>query len=300
MSDPASPAPPPTPDRYIDKFLRYLDIERNASPHTLLNYRLDLVQCRNFLQQPWDDVTHLSLRRYLAQMKQAALSKRTIARRLAALRSFFRFLCREGLLKDNPAVAISTPKLERRLPVFLTEGDVGKLLEAPSGAGAWPLRDRAILETLYSTGMRVSELVGLRLEDVDMIGGTTKVLGKGKRERLTPIGEPALRAIQAYLHERPKQASAGGAVFVSRRGTRLSARSVQRVIGKWMKHLSIAQHVSPHTLRHSFATHLLNRGADLRSVQELLGHLNLSTTQIYTHVSTERLKAVYDRAHPRA
>ena len=297
-SSPPLPAQPT--DRYIEKFLRYLDIERNASPHTLLNYRLDLLQCRAFLQQPWESVNHLAIRRYLAHLKQASLAKRTVARRLASLRSFFRFLCRDGLLKDNPAVAVSTPKLERRLPNFLTEPEVSKLLETPPDTGAWPLRDRAILETLYSTGIRVSELVGISMDELDMIGGSIRVMGKGKRERLAPIGDRALQAIQAYLRQRPPAMAASRALFVNQRGGRLSARSVQRLLGKWIKQASIAQHVSPHTLRHSFATHLLNRGADLRSVQELLGHLHLSTTQIYTHVTTDRLKAVYDRAHPRA
>ncbi len=303
-SDAARPAQPPRsaqpPDRYVDKFLRYLDIERNASSHTLLNYRLDLLRGRQFFQQPWEQVDHLAIRRYLAHLKQASLAKRTVARRLASLRSFFRFLCRDGLLKDNPAVAVSTPKLERRLPVFLTEQEVAQLLEASSDCGPWTLRDRAILETLYSTGIRVSELVGISMDDLDMIGGSIRVMGKGKRERLAPIGDRALQVIQAYLHERPQAMAGNRALFVNRRGGRLTSRSVQRLLGTWIKRTSIAQHVSPHTLRHSFATHLLNRGADLRSVQELLGHLHLSTTQIYTHVTTDRLKAVYDRAHPRA
>ena len=288
--------------RYIDKFIDYLKIEKNASDHTIVNYSVDLLDFSKFLgDASVETVTYLVLRRYLAHMREKNYSKRTIARKLATLRSFFRFLYREGYIKTNPATSISTPKLDKKLPLFLDTGEVVKLIEAPSERDLNGLRDRAILETLYSTGVRVSELVHLNVNDVDFIGGVVKVLGKGRKERLTPIGDKALRAIRNYLSKRRLGKPANRkAVFLNKGGTRLTDRSVRRVVGKYIKMVSLREGVSPHTLRHSFATHLLNKGADLRSVQELLGHMNLSTTQIYTHVTTKRLKEVYEKAHPRA
>jgi Site-specific recombinase XerD len=192
---------------------------------------------------------------------------------------------------------LSTPKLDKHLPSFLTEDDVVKLVESPSKDKTSGLRDRAMLETLYSTGMRISELVGLDREDIDFVASVVKVLGKGRKERLLPIGERALSSIQEYLNKREEE---NKALFLNKNGSRLTGRGIRDVLAKYIKITSIKTHVSPHTLRHSFATHLLNRGADLRSVQELLGHVNLSTTQIYTHLTTDRLKIVYDKAHPRA
>jgi len=284
--------------RYIEKFLRYLEIEKNYSKHTLVNYHIDLNEFMKFIDaMPIEKVNYLTLRKYLAAMKEKSLQNRSLARKLASLRSFFKFLCREGLLKENPTVSLATLKLEKKLPVFLTEIEINSLLEAPSQDDASGLRDRAIMETLYSTGMRVSELAGLNIENIDFISGVVKVLGKGKKERLLPIGDKAILAIRAYLKKRPKESQN---LFLNKNYGRLTDRGVRLIINKYIKIVSSKERVSPHTLRHSFATHLLNRGADLRSVQELLGHANLSTTQIYTHLTTQRLKDVYDKAHPRA
>lgn len=301
-------------DRYLDKFLTYLKVERNASPHTLVNYTHDLEGLRKFLSAPpaaegpatksqipvdWTRVDLVALRRYAADLRGQGKAKSSVARQVAAIRSFFRFLCREGHLASSPAAALTAPKRDRKLPVFLGVADVTKLLEAPSGTDLASRRDRAIFELLYSTGMRVSELVGLRLQDVDLIGGVAKVAGKGKKERLVPIGTPAVRAIHQYVAQRHNSQSSSP-VFMNLAGGRLTARSVRRILAKYLQRIAVQDKVSPHTLRHSFATHLLDRGADLRSVQELLGHASLSTTQVYTHVTTERLKQVYDKAHPRA
>ena len=247
------------------------------------------------------EIGPLDIRRFLAEQSTRQYAKRTIARRLSCLRSFFRFLCRDGLLKDNPAAVVPTPRLERRLPHFLDEPQMARLLEAPPTDRWQGVRDRAILETLYSTGMRVSELAGLNREDVDEISGTAIVRGKGKKERLCPIGKTALDAIQRYLTRRPtKGVKVAYALFISQKGTRLTVRQVDRLLQRYAKQAQLPVTISPHSLRHSFATHLLDRGADLRSVQELLGHQSLATTQIYTHITPQRLKKVYDQAHPRA
>lgn len=284
--------------RYIEKFLRYLEIEKNYSTFTLLNYRGDLVDFNNFLKEtPLEKVDYLNLRRYLAHLKQRNLKSRSIARRLSCLRSFFNFLCRDGYLNSNPTLSLTTLKLDKHLPSFLTEEEMIKLLQMPPGKDERGLRDRAILETFYSTGMRISELVGLNIDDVDFISGVAKARGKGKKERLVPIGEYALEAIRAYLGKRKKQSLA---LFLNKNGTRLTTRGTRNIVGKYIRLASLSGGISAHSLRHSFATHLLDRGADLRSVQELLGHANLSTTQIYTHLTTEKLKRVYDKAHPRA
>jgi len=290
-------------DRYIEKFLMYCKIERNMSPHTIVNYSIDLRDAARSFGEAAEitGIDYLAVRKYLAQLKAKDFSKRTVARKLASLRSFFKFLHREGHIASNPVSSLATPKLDKPLPVFLDEDEIGRLLEAPDRSQSAGLRDRALLETLYSSGLRVSELVGLDNGAVDFIGGVLKVYGKGRRERLVPIGEQALSCIREYLGKRG--APGGGdqkAVFLNSKGARLTDRSVRRILDKYIRATSLRKGISPHTLRHSFATHLLNRGADLRSVQELLGHLNLSTTQIYTHVSSERLKAVYDKVHPRA
>jgi len=285
-------------NRYLDKFLSYLEIEKNYSPHTILNYRIDLEDFLNFIgQTPIEKVEYLFLRRFLAQLRAKRYRPRTLTRKLSSLRSFFKFLHREGFVKENPAVLLMSPKLDKPLPKFLSENEIAKLIEAPSLKNISGKRDRAILETLYSTGMRVSELVGLNINDVDLIGNITKVSGKGKKERLIPIGDKALDAIRDYLQGRKQKLNA---LFLNKNGTRLSDRSVRNIVNKHIMAVSLTQNISPHVMRHSFATHLLNRGADLRSVQELLGHVNLSTTQIYTHVTTDRLKEVYNKAHPRA
>jgi tyrosine recombinase XerC len=287
--------------RQIEKFIRYLEIEKNYSPHTMLNYRLDLEDFSRFAgETPTEKIDYLSLRKYLAALKQRNLSPRSIGRRISALRSFFKFLTREGYLKYNPALAVSSPKLDKRLPSCMTEEEVVNLIEASfitEEKDERGLRDRAILETFYSTGMRISELVSLNLQDFDFIGGVVKVMGKGKKERLAPIGEFAIASLREYLKARRKESTA---VFLNKNGKRITTGGVRDIVDKYIKRAGIKPGVSPHTLRHSFATHLLNRGADLRTVQELLGHTNLSTTQIYTHLTTEKLKSVYDKAHPRA
>lgn len=288
-------------EKYIEKFIRYLDIEKNYSKHTILNYRLDLEDFRKFLaESPLEKVDYLTLRKYLAILKEKNLGSRTVNRRLSALRSFFKFLTREGYLKTNPTLILSSPKLDKHLPSFMTEEEVARLIESAfqkNEKDEMGLRDRAILETFYSTGLRISELVGLSVDDVDFISGIVKVMGKGKKERIVPIGEVAITAVRKYLGKRKKQNSA---VFLNKNGKRITTRGVWDIVGKYLQMAGIKQGVSPHTFRHSFATHLLNRGADLRTVQELLGHANLSSTQIYTHLTTERLKSVYDKAHPHA
>jgi tyrosine recombinase XerC len=285
-------------DRYIEKFIRYLEIEKNYSRNTIINYRLDLEDFKAFLGEGnIETVDYLTLRKYLASLKEKNLNMRSVNRKLSTLRSFFKFLSREGLLKANPILVLSSPKTEKHLPQFLTEDETSKLIDSVAAGDERSLRDRAILETFYSTGIRISELVGLDIEDIDFISGIVKVMGKGRKERIAPIGEHAIRAIREYLDKRKKKSEA---VFLNKSGKRISDRGVRNIVEKYIRLASIKQGVSPHTLRHSFATHLLDRGADLRSVQELLGHANLSTTQIYTHLTTERLKSVYDKAHPRA
>jgi len=281
--------------------MRYLEIERNYSSHTILNYRLDLQDFRKFIgEMDLEKIDYLTLRKYLAVLKEKNLSARTVGRRLSSLRSFFKFLTREGYLKANPILVLSSPKLEKHLPSFMTEEEVAKLIESAfpkSELDERGLRDRAILETFYSSGLRISELVGLDIEDIDFIGGIVKVMGKGKKERIVPIGDTAISSIRKYLDKRKKQ---NEALFLSKNGSRISTRGVWNIVEKYINLAGLKQGISPHTFRHSFATHLLNRGADLRTVQELLGHANLSSTQIYTHLTTERLKSVYDKAHPHA
>lgn len=288
--------------RYIEKFINYLKVEKNSSPHTIVNYEVDLKFFASFLgERDVASIDHLMLRKFLAQMRTKNYAKRTVARKLASLRSFFKFLFREGHIKNNPITAISTPKLDKKLPVVLDVAKVAKLVQAPSDDTIAGLRDKAILETLYSAGIRVSELVGLDADDVDFISEVIKVFGKGRKERMVPIGSPAVSALRKYMDKRgDDKVKDKDAVFLNKSGTRLTDRGVRRIVDKYVRQTSVAEHISPHSLRHSFATHLLDKGADLRSVQELLGHMNLSTTQIYTHVTTERLKAVYDKTHPRA
>ncbi len=281
--------------------MQYLRHERNASEHTCRNYHLDLGQFFHFLgHRREQDVTPLDVRRFVAHLTTEAAARRTTARKLSCLRSFYRFLCREGQMEHNPAISVPTPRLEKRLPTFLDEQQVARLMETPVGQKWLPTRDRALLETLYSTGIRVSELVGMNLEDLDEISGTLLVRGKGKKERLCPIGEVAMKAIRAYMAKRPKKLQVPYAIFVSQKGTRLTVRQVDRLLQRYIKVGNLPSSISPHSLRHSYATHLLERGADLRSVQELLGHSSLSTTQIYTHITPQRLKKIFDQAHPRA
>jgi integrase/recombinase XerC len=245
------------------------------------------------------------VRNYLQFMRENNYSKATMARKLATLRSFFKFCNRRTLTTNNPMITIRTPKQEKRLPKFMTEEQIIKLLQTPRDTDILGARDKAMLESMYSTGIRVSELVGLNLEDIDFAGSVIRVRGKGRKERLAPMGQTAMAAIQKYVAMRGGLVrdaipQPGAALFVNKHGQRLSTRSVRRKLDKYLIEAGLDPDISPHTLRHSFATHMLNHGADLRSVQELLGHQSLSTTQVYTHLSTTRIKQVYDAAHPRA
>jgi integrase/recombinase XerC len=291
-------------------YLRHLAFEKNASAHTVKSYREDLNQAVGFIERQIagrsltpDRITTRILRAYLAWLHEQGYARTTIARRLAAVRSWLRHLCRQGVLARNPADGLRGPRQEKRLPHFLAAKEVNRLLASPAPT---PLgtRDRAILETLYSAGLRVSELVGLDLDDLDLDGGIVTVRGKGKRERLALLGTPAIVAVREWLRERETLLSgvtAGQtALFLNRFGTRLTTRSVARMLEKYLAQSGLDARTSPHTLRHSFATHLLDAGADIRSVQELLGHRSLGTTQVYTHVTTQRLHDSYRNAHPRA
>ncbi|MBI1978411.1 MAG: tyrosine recombinase XerC [Candidatus Omnitrophica bacterium] len=287
---------------YLDRFLKHLEAEKNASPHTVKNYRSDLVEFFRFIgKSSIQEINYLSIRKFLAHLKEKEFLRSTVSRKLACLKSFFKYLTREQVLNANPASGIATPKRERRLPSFLETEEVEHLLEATKG-DRWEMkRDRAILELLYSSGIRVSELVGLNSEDVDLLSHLLKVRGKGKKERIVPIGSCAAEALKDYLDATTFESqSRSQPLFLNRQKTRLTDRSVRRVILKCARKAALREGISPHTLRHTFATHLLDRGADLRSVQELLGHAHLSTTQIYTHVSAKRLREAYDQAHPRA
>lgn len=288
--------------RFIEKFSNYLNIEKNYSHHTLRNYKSDLLELADFLEdKDPKSVTHLDLRRFLAELKRRDCAKRTVVRKLGAIRSFFRFLAREKYIKTNPADSVFTPKLDKTLPEFLDEEKILSLITSPELDNILGVRDRALLEVLYSTGIRVSELVGMNQEDIDLISGSVKVRGKGKKERMALLGSEAQRALRSYLERRSSAASSpSSAIFLNKNGTRLSDRGVRRIISKYVRKCSIEQKISPHSIRHSFATHLLNNGADLRGVQELLGHKNLSTTQIYTHLGSQRIKEMYSKAHPRA
>ena len=299
----------------IDQFLRHLRVEKQSSEHTVKGYSEDLNSLLEFLAEACTtlpagagahprDLTVAVLREYVAYLHACGYAKSTVARRLACLRSFYRFLHRRGEVTSNPAKALRTPRAGRKLPHFLTAEQAATLLETPSADTTDGKRDRAMLETLYSAGLRVAELAGLNLDDWDRDADVLRVRGKGKKERISPIGSHAGRALDAWLAVRKPSAKGGAdaaaALFLNRFGSRLTTRSVARMLDKHINTAGLDGKTSPHTLRHSFATHLLDGGADLRSVQELLGHANLTTTQIYTHVSTARLKETYDAAHPHA
>jgi integrase/recombinase XerC len=286
-------------------FLRHLERERNASPHTLRGYGEDLAQFERYLERELgraprpEDVDHLLVRGFLAELHQRGLRKSSSARRLAALRSFFRYLCREGCLAANPARGLSTPRQEQRIPAVLDEAQVASLLDLP-GDGVQALRGRAILELLYGTGIRCAEAVALDVHELDLAERMVRVLGKGRKERVVLFGRRAQQALAAWLEERKQLKPRSDALFLNARGGRLTGRSIRSLVAQRVKQVALARRCSPHTLRHSFATHLLTRGADLRAIQELLGHTSLSTTQRYTHVDTRHLLEVYKKAHPRA
>jgi integrase/recombinase XerC len=286
-------------------FLRHLERERNASPHTIRAYGEDLEQLTEHLRRELgreprpEDADHLALRGFLAELHRRGLAKSSSARKLAGLRTFFRYLCREGRLETNPARILATPRKEKRIPAVLDEAQVQALLDLP-GDGLEALRGRAILELLYASGMRCAELVALDTGDVDLDARMVRVLGKGRKERVVLFGHRAQETLQAWLPERARLRPKTDALFLNARGGRLTDRSVRALVARRVQQTALARRCSPHTLRHSFATHLLTRGADLRAIQELLGHASLSTTQRYTHVDTRHILAVYKKAHPRA
>jgi integrase/recombinase XerC len=305
-------------EQLLEQFFEHLRYERNSSEHTLRNYRIDLGQFHEHLA-PADPATgarrefdirqidHITIREWLTALHAANKQKSSIARKLASLRTFFQFLLREGVVPANPAKLVSTPRLEKKLPTHLSVEDVVRFIETPDTQTDLGKRDRAILEMLYGTGMRVSELTKLNLRDVDYKNLMVKVKGKRKKERVVPFGEPALHALVDYLQVRgnflnnaPVTERDEAAVFLNYQGTRITTRSVGRMVDKYIAECAGIYNISPHSLRHSFATHLLDNGADLRHIQELLGHARLSTTQIYTHVSMEKLIEVYDKSHPKA
>jgi integrase/recombinase XerC len=290
--------------KHIFDFLSYLRNERNVSAHTLRSYQSDLEQLSAFLgDSALSAVDHQTLRRFIARLLQDNMKKSSIARKLSAIRAFFTFLNREGILTSNAARLVATPRREQRLPTVLTADDAIRLMESPlAGSAAHDgvmLRDRAVLETLYSTGIRASELIGMNRADIDRNDSLVRIRGKGRKERIVPIGSKALYAIDAYLGSLTVSPDTA-AIFLGPSGKRLTVRTVQRILENHRKQLGLKQKASPHALRHSFATHLLESGADLRAIQELLGHASLSTTQRYTHVNLDSLMEVYDKAHPKA
>ncbi|HEX8852191.1 MAG TPA: tyrosine recombinase XerC [Pyrinomonadaceae bacterium] len=305
-------------EQLLAQFFEHLRYERNVSEHTLRNYMIDLTQFHDHLASPdaqtgarreidIRQVDHITIREWLSTLHAAQKKKSSIARKLAALRTFFQFLIREGVVELNPAKLVSTPRLEKKLPNHLSVEEMIRFIETPDIETDLGRRDRAILEFLYGTGMRVSELVKLNLRDIDFKGKLVRVMGKRRKERIVPFGDPALHALVNYLEVRKaflKNAPAAErdteAVFLNYQGTRITTRSVGRMVDKYIDICAGIHNISPHSLRHSFATHLLDSGADLRDIQELLGHARLSTTQIYTHVSMEKLIEVYDKAHPKA
>jgi len=294
----------------VMQFLRHLKLERNASELTIKSYQEDFASFGDYLEDRIggigdpQQITIPILRGYISYLHECQYARTTIARRLASLRSFFRYATREGITTSNPAQALRTPRVGRKLPHFLTTEQVALLLEAPPANEPMGLRDRAILETLYSAGLRVAELVGLDISDWDRGANILRVFGKGKKERIAPIGSYAARALDRWLDVRSVDLNAPAdehdAIFLNRFGRRITTRSIGRMLEKHLADTGLDSITSPHTLRHSFATHLLDGGADLRSVQELLGHKSLTTTQIYTHVSTRRMRETYEHAHPHA
>lgn len=308
MSDPR-----PALQATIKKYLRSLLQERNYSDHTVAAYEDDLRQFSDFLLRHFSDkrfslneVDHITIRLFLGDLLEDGFSKRSIARKLACVKSFFKFLHKAHVIERNPAAAVATPRLAKRLPQVLDEEAVARLMEQPDRTTPEGLRDAAVLELFYGSGIRLGELIGLTMNAVDLRNGTISVTGKGRKQRIIPIGRQASRALRAYLDKRDPAAFRGTAgvisqpVFLTSTGRALNPKGVNMMISMYIGRVSDLQKRSPHVLRHSFATHLLNRGADLNAVKELLGHESLSTTQIYTHVSVDRLKKVYAQAHPKA
>lgn len=300
--------------KYIELYAFFLKNEKNYSNYTIISYRNDLIQFFNYLKlyrilkdDKIEYVDRNVMRKYIVYLKKSDYSARSISRKISTVRSFFKFCLREGIIKVNPTINLITPKIDKKLPYFLYLQEANKLIETPLKNTIFGIRDRAILELLYGTGIRVGELVNLNICNIDLYEKTIIVFGKGSKERILPLGNPSIMAIQEYLTSRnlfEKKIFVNKndleALFLNRLGGRLTTRSIRRIIIKYMKMAGLNKKISPHVLRHSFATHLLGGGADLRSVQELLGHKSLSTTQIYTHITKERLKTIYKKSHPRA
>ena len=301
-------------DKHIKSYVFFLKNEKNYSNNTVISYKNDLIQLLNYIKDQKilevENVQYIDrniIRKYIVHLKKNNYSARSISRKISTIRSFFKFLLKEGIVKINPTLNLITPKIDKKLPYFLYLQEVNKLIETPPQHTITGIRDRAILELLYGTGIRVGELVNLDIHDLDLYEKTVRIFGKGSKERILPLGNPNLRAVQEYLTSRNlfrKDISVNkndlDALLLNCFGGRLTARSIRRIIIKYMRIAGLNKKISPHVLRHSFATHLLGGGADLRSVQELLGHESLSTTQIYTHITKERLKVIYNKSHPRS
>lgn len=302
-------------DDYLDFFLESLSVEKNFSKYTINAYRFDVRQFLTYLERAklsLDNLDHIFLRRYLAYLQTLKYNRTSIARKLASLRSFLKFLQRENKLSINPAILLSSPKLEKKLPNVLQVNVINTLLSSPDSTSALGQRDKAIIEIFYGSGIRVSELVGMDVFSIDFSNYEIKVFGKGSKERIVPVNKKTVEAINRYLSDgreklllcrkksRDKEGDEDKALFINSRGTRLSTGGVRRMLNRYLKKIGLDKKISPHTLRHTFATHLLEAGADLRAIQEFLGHVDLSSTQIYTHLSTSKLRDIYSKAHPRA
>ncbi len=291
-------------EKEVEGFIRYLEVERGASEHTVKGYTYDLRMFSEYLKKNGGairlaSIDHIIIRGFLAELHKKGESRNSLGRRLASLRSFFRYLNREGIIEINPAKMVSSPKREKMLPSFLTLDEAIRLMESADGNERFGLRDRAILETFYSAGIRVSELASLNLGDLNLGDGLVRVRGKGKKERIVPLGSKAIKAMTEYINGTEREEIMPHPIFLNRFGRRLTARGIEGIVAKYVKRIGMIRHATPHTLRHTFATHLLDGGADLRSIQELLGHASLSTTQRYIHLSMDKLMEVYDKTHPR-
>ena len=290
----------------IEGFIAYLKHEKNASPHTITNYQRDLLQLAHYLENRklnLKDIDNIVLRGFLATLFDKGEKKSTVARKLAAIRSFFQFCVRKRWMDDNPAKVVATPKQDKPVPSFLSEEEMQEFLDLPRTSKPLDKRDKAMMELLYATGIRVSELVGINLEDVKFSERLIRIKGKGKKERLVPFGRRDEESRRSYLHARPlinKGQVEERPLFLNYRGRKLSPRSVERIVDKYIRRSAVRRKISPHSLRHSFASHLLSRGADLRVIQELLGHESLATTQKYTHLDLKHLLEVYRKSHPRS
>ncbi|MFA5858266.1 MAG: site-specific tyrosine recombinase/integron integrase [Elusimicrobiota bacterium] len=295
-------------NNHLKYFLLYIRAEKNFSPASITAYEEDITQFIDYLRinnRGMEDIDRLLIRTYLAVLQQKQYERSSVLRKLAALRSFFRYLVKENIVKSNPFMYLPTPKRKQLLPKFLEVSEVNLLIDAPDTSTDIGSRDRAIIELLYSTGIRVSELVGLNMTSLNLWSGTMKVWGKRSKERIVPVGDMAVTAVKKYSAVREKILTQRGiqnepAMFINLRGQRISTRFIRKIIDKYITKICLHKKISPHVLRHSFATHLLNAGCDLRAVQEMLGHVNLSTTQVYTHISVERIRKVYEKTHPRA